>query len=114
MGNACPPAFSTSAAAENIVPPNLAFSSVDLATMTRFAPSPASRTAIALPMPRLAPVIKTVLFFNDILIQFKNEVRKSCIASLSYRSSSTVRAVFSTVAKTPSYPLALNKCEDYF
>jgi hypothetical protein len=37
------------------------------------APSLASFNAIALPIPRLAPVIKAVLFFNDIINNLSSE-----------------------------------------
>jgi len=50
-----------SSAAENIVPGNLACVSVVLAAIKTFAPSLAAFKAIALPIPRLAPVINRVL-----------------------------------------------------
>src|SRR6266571_4276523 len=44
-----------------MVPGSLACSLVVLAAMATFAPSRAAASAIALPMPRLAPVMKRVL-----------------------------------------------------
>jgi hypothetical protein len=46
----------------------LGFSSIDLAATTMFAPSFASLSAMALPIPLLAPVIKAVLPWYDIKI----------------------------------------------
>ena len=62
--SAFPPAASISSAAEKMVPPSLAFSTVDFAATIILAPSLASLNAIAFPIPRLAPVMKTVLFFK--------------------------------------------------
>ena len=65
--SALPPAASISAAAVNIVPPSLAFSSTLLAAITILAPSLAKRSAIAFPMPRVAPVMRAVLLLKDIV-----------------------------------------------
>src|SRR5690606_18505120 len=48
-----------------MVPPSLSFSATDLAAITILTPSWAKRKAMALPIPRLAPVISAVLFFRD-------------------------------------------------
>ena len=53
-------------AAVKIVPPNLGSSVMLLEAITILAPSFANRKPIALPIPREAPVIKTVLFLNVI------------------------------------------------
>ena len=58
--SACPPAASISAAAVWIVPSRRGCGSAVLAATTMLAPSRAARSAIALPMPRLAPVMKRV------------------------------------------------------
>ena len=59
---ALPPAASISCAAEKIVPPSFGFSSTLLEAITILAPSAARRKPMALPMPRDAPVMITVLF----------------------------------------------------
>ena len=61
IGSALPPAASISSAAVKIVPGSLGWGSVVLAAIATLAPSRAARSAIALPMPRLAPVMKRVL-----------------------------------------------------
>src|SRR5215831_5009024 len=60
QARALPPAFSISSAAVKIVPGSLGWGCVVLAAMAMLAPSLAARSAIALPMPRLAPVMKRV------------------------------------------------------
>src|SRR3984957_2217788 len=60
-GSALPPAFSISAAAEKIVPGSFGWGSTVFAAMATFAPSPAALRPIASPMPRDAPVMKSVL-----------------------------------------------------
>src|SRR5258706_4556980 len=64
-GRALPPAFSISSAAEKMVPGNLGWGSVVLAAMATLAPSAAARRAMALPMPREAPVMNKVLPFKS-------------------------------------------------
>jgi hypothetical protein len=49
-----------------MVPPSRSSSTVDLAAITIFAPDVASFNAIAFPIPRVAPVIKTVLLLKFI------------------------------------------------
>ena len=61
QASAWPPAASISAAAVWIVPGSLGWTSVVFAAMATLAPSRAARSAIASPMPRLAPVMKSVL-----------------------------------------------------
>ena len=68
------PRASTSAAAEKMVPPKRGSSCTDFAAITIFAPAPANFNAIALPMPLLPPVIKTVFPCNDIISYFKNSM----------------------------------------
>ena len=70
--NALPPACSISCAAEKIVPPSLGFSSTLFDAITILAPAFANFSPIALPIPRLAPVIMTVLFLNSMAISFKS------------------------------------------
>src|SRR5688572_24891582 len=65
-----PPASSTSCAAVKIVPGNFGCGSVVFPQTTMLAPSAAARMAIAWPMPRVAPVIKTVRPLKDIRAQF--------------------------------------------
>ncbi len=60
-GRALPPAASTSAAAVWMVPGSFGWGSAVFAAMTTLAPSAAARRAMALPMPRLAPVMNRVL-----------------------------------------------------
>ena len=81
-GSALPPAASTSAAAVWTVPGSLGCGSAVLAARTMFAPSRAKRSAIAKPMPRLAPEMKTVLF-RKVVISCPGEVRRcgSCATS---------------------------------
>src|SRR5665213_1548492 len=50
------------------MPGSFLFSSDVFAATTIFAPSRAARSAMALPMPRLAPVIKSVLPFKLIFL----------------------------------------------
>src|SRR5215469_2710021 len=59
-GSARPPARSISAAAVWMVPGNFGCGCVVLAAMAMLAPSRAARSAIALPIPRLAPVMNRV------------------------------------------------------
>ena len=59
--SARPPAFSISSAAVWMVPGSFGCGSAVLAAITTFAPSRAARSPMALPMPRLAPVMKSVL-----------------------------------------------------
>jgi hypothetical protein len=47
-----------------MVPGSFGFASAVLAATTTFAPSAAARSAIARPIPRLAPVMKSVFPFN--------------------------------------------------
>src|SRR5262245_18838823 len=61
QASAFPPAASTSSAASYTVPGSLGCGLSVLATIAMLAPSRAARSAIALPMPRLAPVMKRVL-----------------------------------------------------
>ncbi len=68
IGSPFPPAASISSAAVKIVPGNFGWGSIVFAAITMFAPSLASLNPIALPIPRLAPVINTVLFFNELII----------------------------------------------
>jgi hypothetical protein len=60
-GRALPPAFSISSAAVWMVPGSLGWGSAVLAAMAMLAPSRAAFSAIASPMPRLAPVMNSVL-----------------------------------------------------
>ena len=60
-GSALPPAFSISAAAVWMVPSSLGCGSTVLAAMAILAPSAAALSAIASPMPREPPVMKSVL-----------------------------------------------------
>src|SRR5262252_961066 len=60
QASALPPAFSISSAAVKIVPGSLGWGCVVLAAMAMLAPSLAARSAIALPIPRLAPVMNRV------------------------------------------------------
>ena len=60
IGSALPPAFSISSAAVKIVPGRRGSGVTVLAAMAMFAPSRAARSAIASPIPRLAPVTKSV------------------------------------------------------
>src|SRR5580658_7142360 len=60
QANARPPAASISAAAVWIVPSSAGCGSVVFAATTMLAPSAAARRAIALPIPRLAPVMNSV------------------------------------------------------
>src|ERR1700722_9136851 len=64
QARARPPAFSISSATEWIVPGSLGCASAVLAATTTFAPSRAARSPMALPIPRLAPVMKSVLPFS--------------------------------------------------
>jgi hypothetical protein len=64
-GRALPPAFSISAAAVWMVPGSLGWGSAVLAAMAMLAPSRAALSAIASPMPRLAPVMNNVLFLRS-------------------------------------------------
>ena len=68
-GNARPPASSTSRAVVWIVPATLGLGSAVLPVTTMLAPSRAKRSAISRPMPRVAPVMKTVLFFKSVKIK---------------------------------------------
>src|SRR5436190_11351579 len=61
MGSAWPPASSIAAAAVWIVPSSLGCGSAVLAISATLAPSRAARSAMASPMPRLAPEMKSVL-----------------------------------------------------
>ncbi len=65
--SALPPARSTSAAAVWIVPGSFGCGSVVFAAMTTLAPSAAARIAIAWPMPREAPVMKSVRARKDMI-----------------------------------------------
>ena len=60
MGRALPPAFSISSAAVKIVPGSFLCGSAVLAATTILAPSLAARSAMARPIPRLAPVMNRV------------------------------------------------------
>src|SRR5579863_5014232 len=60
-GSARPPAASTSRAALWTVPASFGCGSAVLAAMAILAPSAAARSAIARPIPRLAPVMNSVL-----------------------------------------------------
>ena len=60
-GSALPPAFSISSAAVKIVPGRRGSGFTVLAAMATLAPSRAARSAMARPMPRLAPVTNRVL-----------------------------------------------------
>jgi hypothetical protein len=61
IGSARPPAASICAAAVWTVPSSLGCGSAVLAISATFAPSRAARTAMARPMPRLAPETNSVL-----------------------------------------------------
>ena len=61
-GSALPPAFSISSAAVKMVPGSRGSGFTVLAAMAMLAPSRAARSAMARPMPRLAPVMNSVLF----------------------------------------------------
>src|SRR5512141_3020847 len=63
-GRDFPPACSISRAAVKMVPGSFGFGSTVLAAITTLAPSRAARSAIARPIPRLAPVMKSVFPFN--------------------------------------------------
>src|ERR1700744_1052048 len=65
MGNALPPARSISSAAVKMVPGSLELVSVVLAAMAILAPSRAAFSAMARPMPRLAPVMNRVFPRSD-------------------------------------------------
>src|SRR5690554_4177096 len=69
-GSALPPAFSISSAAVKMVPGSLGCGSTVLAAITILAPSRAARSAIARPMPRDPPVMKTVLPFRVVIARF--------------------------------------------
>src|SRR5687767_1041009 len=58
--SACPPASSTSCAAVKMVPGSFGCGSVVLPQTTTLAPSAAARIAMAWPIPRVAPVMKSV------------------------------------------------------
>ena len=64
-GSARPPASSIARAAVWIVPGSLGWGSAVFAATTTLAPSRAARSAIARPMPRLAPVMKSVRLRRD-------------------------------------------------
>jgi len=63
-GSALPPALAISSAAVKMVPGSLGCGVSVLAAITMLAPSRAARSAIASPMPRDAPVMKSVWFFR--------------------------------------------------
>ena len=65
-GSALPPAFSISSAAVKIVPGRRGSGFTVLAAMATLAPSRAARSAMARPMPRLAPVTNSVLLARPI------------------------------------------------
>lgn len=65
-GNARPPARSISSAAVKIVPGSFGWGAFVLAAIATFAPSFAARSAIARPIPRLAPLMKSVLPFKEV------------------------------------------------
>ncbi|CAG6994010.1 hypothetical protein PICSAR154_02960 [Mycobacterium avium subsp. paratuberculosis] len=65
IGNACPPASSSSLAAVYTVPGSFGCGSAVLAISAMLAPSWAARLAIARPIPRLAPEMNMVLPFRD-------------------------------------------------
>ncbi len=62
IASAFPPARSTSSAAVWMVPGSLGLGSAVLPMTTMLAPSAAARIAMAWPMPRVAPVMKSVRF----------------------------------------------------
>src|SRR5262249_187845 len=64
-GNALPPALAISSAAVKMVPGSLGCGWSVLAAMTMLAPSRAALSAMASPMPREAPVMKSVWFLSD-------------------------------------------------
>src|SRR5262249_12219685 len=66
-GNALPPAARTSSAAVKIVPASFGWGSVVLAAIATLAPSRAARSAIASPMPRLAPEMNSVLPLSEVI-----------------------------------------------
>src|SRR5216684_410433 len=67
-GSAAPPAFSICLAAVWIVPGSLGCGWVVLAAIAILAPSRAARSAIALPMPRLAPVMNRVFPLSVVML----------------------------------------------
>src|SRR6476660_640968 len=68
IGNACPPASSSSLPAVYTVPSSLGCGSAVLAISAMFAPSAATRLAIASPIPRLAPEMNMVFPASDMAI----------------------------------------------
>src|SRR3954452_2428767 len=76
-GRALPPAFTISSAAEWIVPGSLGCGSEVLAAMAMFAPSRAARSAMARPMPRLAPVMNNVLPCSDAMFELLARLRSA-------------------------------------
>src|SRR5579864_3631646 len=76
-GRAFPPAASTSAAAVWMVPGSLGCGSVVFAAITTLAPSAAARRAMALPMPRLAPVMNRVLPLRSAMGRDASSMRTS-------------------------------------
>ncbi len=69
-GSALPPAASISAAAVWIVPLSLGCGSAVLAAIAMLAPSRAARSAMASPMPREAPVMKSVFPLSDMVFRY--------------------------------------------
>src|SRR5258708_412123 len=83
-GSATPPAASISAAAVWIVPSSLGCGSPVLAAITIFAPSRAASSAFALPMPRLPPLMNSVLPDRDVISHLRGGVRRrqSCVSGM--------------------------------
>src|SRR6185369_1731004 len=98
---ALPPAASISAADVKIVPGNLGCGSVVLAAMTMLAPSRAARRPMALPMPRLAPVMKIVLPFRSSICFFL-EISKQSQSHLRCRRTFCVQPAKKSKVAMPS------------
>src|SRR5258705_10304466 len=76
IGNACPPASSSSLAAVYTVPGSLGCGSAVFAINAMFAPSAAARLAIANPMPRLAPEMNMVFPESDMASPYAARPRR--------------------------------------
>jgi hypothetical protein len=83
-----------------------------LAAITILAPSAASRKAMALPIPRLAPVISTVLFFNNIANCLRVEDKKTAGKAGYFHRRYPSLAVKLIVKESVKFALAVNKNGD--
>ena len=98
------PNASTSAAAENMVPPKRGSSSTDFAAITILAPAPANFKAMAFPMPLLPPVINTVFPCKDIVVNFNfnnyfiKSGPKNSMSKLAVSSQAVSNISFFTIA----------------